>query len=339
MDMGKKTIVLTGGGTAGHVIPALALVEELKKYYDRIVFVGRYNGIEKTLALSKGIEYYGTETVKLDRRNLLSNLKIPSKLAKGRKAAIGILKEVNADVVFAKGGYASLPTVLAARALGIPIILHESDYTLGVANRFCLKFADKLLTSFKETSKKGIVTGNPIRREIFEGEGRRVAIDTEKPVLLFVGGSSGARAIDECVIESLGKLKDYYIIHIKGHDFVSTEKENYLPLDYVENIWDYYKRADLVITRAGANALSELVALGKRILAIPLPKGGSRGDQVLNAEYYEKEGKLVLLRQEDLSPDSLVEAIKETLNKKEYPIEYETNIEKVVKEINETKRG
>ncbi len=336
MDMGKKIIVLTGGGTAGHVIPALAIVDELRKQFDRIVFIGRYEGIEKKLALNKGLEYYGTETVKLERRKLLSNIKIPAKLAKGRKEASKILREIKADVVFAKGGYASLPTVLAAKGLGIPIILHESDYTLGVANKFCLRFADKLLTSFEETSKKGIVTGNPIREEIFLGEARRVALDSEKPVLLFVGGSSGARAIDECVRESLDRLGNYYVIHIKGRDFISDEREGYLPLDYVENIWDYYKRADVVITRAGANALSELIALGKKILAIPLPKGGSRGDQVLNAEYYERSGKLTVLRQEELSPETLVKAIEKVLRKKELPMIYETNIERVVKEIIDT---
>lgn len=333
IGMKNKTIVLTGGGTAGHVIPALAIVDELKKYYSRVVYLGRFEGIEKELAEKSGLEYYGTTTVKFDRGRPLANFRIPSQLLKGRMEAIKILKDINADIVFSKGGYASLPTVLASKKLGIPIVLHESDYSLGLANKLCLSFCDKLLISFEDTHKKGILTGNPIRKEIFNGEGSRVSIDNGKPVLLFVGGSSGARAIDECLTESIPRLSDYYVIHIKGKAFETKERESYLPLDYVDNIWDYYKRADMVVTRAGANALSELVALGKRILAIPLPKGGSRGDQLLNAEYYEKAGKLTVLKQEELSPDTLIESISRCLKEKEKTPSYETNIEKVVREI------
>lgn len=328
----KKTIVLTGGGTAGHVIPALSLVDELKKYFDRVVYIGRYEGVERTLAEKKGLEYYGTQTVKLDRNKPFSNIKIPSTLLKGKKECIKILKEIKPSVVFAKGGYVSLPTVLAAKSLSIPIVLHESDYTLGVANRVCLRYAKKLLTSFEETHKRGIVTGNPIRKEIFEGN-NRISFESDKKVILFVGGSSGARAIDQCVKESLPKLGDYYVIHIKGRDIECKESEEYLPLDYVENIWDYYKVADIVITRGGANALSELVALGKRIVVIPLPKGGSRGDQIKNAEYYRRKGRLTILEQDRLTPDTLIESIKVGLNGMEYPPSNQTNIERVVKEI------
>lgn len=296
-----KTIVLTGGGTAGHVMPSLALVPELQKYFDNVFYVGEKGGIEEKLAIEHGIVFYGTKAVKFKRGVLLENLKIPKLLAEGTKEAERILKKLSPDVVFAKGGYVSLPTAFACRKLKIPLVIHESDMSLGLANKVCLPFAKTILTAYEGVCKKGICVGNPIRDEIFSGIQKEFYFSEKKPIILVMGGSKGSLKINQMIRDYIDNLSEYNIVHIVGDSPVEIKANNYRSLKYASDIQNYYASADLVITRAGANALSELTALGKRVLAIPLPKGASRGDQVQNAYYYKDKGFLEVLEEEDLS--------------------------------------
>ncbi|HHU42723.1 MAG: UDP-N-acetylglucosamine--N-acetylmuramyl-(pentapeptide) pyrophosphoryl-undecaprenol N-acetylglucosamine transferase [Bacillota bacterium] len=305
-------IVLTGGGTAGHIIPNLALVPELKKHFEFIHYIGG-NGMEKKIVKEFGLPFHRTDTVKLDRKNFLKNFKIPFVMHGAIRQARRLLQEIKPSAVFSKGGYASLPTCFAAKKENIPIIVHESDISLGVANRVVSKFAALTLTSFEET-KGGIYVGNPIREEIFEGD-REAAIRKykikKKPVLLIMGGSAGSTAINDVTYKALDKLTEkFFVIHISGEkgDF-SIKYKDYVQIPFAKDINDLFACADVVVSRAGANTLAELTALNKKILAIPLPKGLSRGDQVENALSYEKKGKLLTLEQIHLTPQTFIEYI------------------------------
>lgn len=306
-------IVLTGGGTGGHIIPNLALVPCLKKYFDQIHYIGS-NGIEKELVAKENLFFHATDAIKLDRSHFMKNFKIPFVLMKSIREAKIILQKIQPSVIFSKGGYVSLPTCFAAKQLNIPIVIHESDMSLGLANRVVARFASLVITSFEET-KEGEYIGNPVREEIFSGSKERAIknynIKNDKPVILIVGGSSGSTAINEVVYQSLPKLtQKYNVIHISGKlgDF-NKKHSGYTQIEYAYDINDLYALADIVVSRAGANALSELAALGKRTLAIPLPKGSSRGDQIENALSYKKKGFLAILEQSNLNAETLIEHI------------------------------
>lgn len=328
-----KTIVLTGGGTAGHVLPSLALVPELKKYFDNIFYVGEKGGIEEKLAIEHGIVFYGTSAVKLKRGVIFENLKIPKTLMEGKKEAEEILKKLSPDVVFAKGGYVSLPSALACRKLKIPLVIHESDMSLGLANKVCLPFARRVLTAYDGVCKKGICVGNPIREEIFSGIPKDFSFQKKKPLILVMGGSKGSLKINQMLKEFIEGLSDYNFVHIVGESPVEIRSENYRSLKYASDIQNYYASADLVITRAGANALSELTALGKRVLAIPLPKGASRGDQVQNAYYYKEKGLIEVLEEENLTLNTLKNMIEKLLHEPQHlTIKSDVN-KRIVEEI------
>lgn len=307
-------IVLTGGGTGGHIIPNLALVPELKKHFDEIHYIGGY-GMEKRLVEAKNLPFYSTDVIKLDRANLLKNLKIPYVLMKAVRQATVILETLKPDLVFSKGGYVALPTCFAARRLHIPIVVHESDMTLGLANKLVSKFAKLVLTSFEET-KGGEYAGNPVRNEIFEGKKARAVqnykLPANLPLALIVGGSSGSTAINDAVYNALPSLTaDFFVVHIAGKSRDTAIKaKNYLQLEYASDIYDLFAAADVVVTRGGANSLAELASTGKRTLVIPLPKGSSRGDQVDNAMSYQKRGLVTMLEQSRLTPESLSESIR-----------------------------
>lgn len=309
-------IVLTGGGTGGHVIPALALLPELKTRFNRIVYIGG-NGIEKKLAEAEGLEYYETASIGFNRSKLLKNFKIPFVLLKGISQAKKILKEVKPDVIFSKGGYVSLPTVIASRILHIPIVAHESDFSLGLANRIAYLLNAIILTSFPQTAEinsKFIYAGFPLRKKMFKGNGLQVKnslnITSSKPVILIVGGSTGSQAINTAVLEALPTLvKNYTVIHLTGKGKkINYSNPNYFTLEYATNIEDFYNLADIVISRAGAGAVSELSMLCKHTVLIPLPKGNSRGDQIQNAKFASEYGATILL-QEDLSCTALIDAV------------------------------
>ena len=313
-----KSIVLTGGGTAGHVIPNLALIPELKKFFDKIYYFGG-NGIEKYLAEKANIPFYETTVVKFDRRKILSNFKIPILLQKGISEAKKILTKLSPDVIFSKGGYAALPVCFAAKMLGIPVICHESDYSMGLANKIVSLFAKKTLTSFPET-KGGIYVGNPVRQDFFNQSTSQQSnlpmLDSKKRTLLICGGSTGSTAINKVIYSALPELlKKYNIIHISGNngDF-SVSGSNYYQYKYADNYPSLLKRADCVVCRAGSNTLTEAAALGKKCITIPLPKGVSRGDQILNAKSFQKRGYCKILFQDNLCVQSLIATINSIWN-------------------------
>lgn len=328
-----KNIVLTGGGTAGHVMPNLAIADDLREHFDGVYYMGERGGIEETLALSHGLLFYGTDAVKLKRGELLSNIELPFKLLKAVDQAVAVLKDIKPSIVFAKGGYASLPASLGARRLGIKVIIHESDMSLGLANRLCKPFAHKVLTAFEGTCKGEIVVGNPVRRKIFTGKDPKIYFSEHKPIILVMGGSKGSRAINECIKTAIDKLSEYNIIHIVGASPVEIHRDNYYSIRYSDEIQDLYYIADAVITRGGANALSEITALGKRALVIPLPKGASRGDQCENTAYYVKMGMVDCLDESEMNTDSLIRSIKTVLEKPQKVVNNLHTNSKIVQEI------
>lgn len=330
-----KKIVLTGGGTAGHVIPNLAIVPELKKNFGDIRYIGG-DGIEEKLVKNSGIPFYKTDTVKLDRSNILSNIKIPIILPKSVIQARRILKEISPDVVFSKGGYAALPTCIAAKTLKIPIICHESDYSLGLANKIVSGFATKTLTSFPET-KGGIFTGNPVREEFFKntpGE-NGIAADPNRQTVMFFGGSLGASAINTVVYNALPELlKNYNVIHICGkYGNTSIKAKDYYQFVYTDKICPLMKQSDIIVCRAGSNTLSEVASLGKLCIAVPLPCGASRGDQLDNAKSYRKRGYCEILLQDELCVESLLAKINAIKSEKPNILKVDKINENIVKEI------
>lgn len=302
-----KTIVLTGGGTAGHIMPNIALIPELKKHFDRIVYIGSKNGMEKDIIKKfSDIEFIEIETVKLIRKFTFKNLLIPIKLFKSINSCKKILKQIKPDMIFSKGGYVAVPVCSAGKSLGIKIISHESDFSFGLANKLILKKCNLMLTSFRETCKnnKCIYTGSPIREEIFKGDKKNCEVNFKKkqPTILIFGGSLGAKKINEVVFKSIDKLKDFNIIHIVGKNNTKfIDKPNYFQKEFVDNIWDYFALSDLVVSRAGANSIFEILALKKPMLLIPLSKAQSRGDQIENANAFKRYGFASVLYEEELS--------------------------------------
>lgn len=318
-----KRIVLTGGGTAGHVTPNIALIPELKKCGYEIYYIGSHNGIEKKLIEEYGIPYYGISSGKLRRYFDLKNFTDPFRVVKGLFDAKKLIKKLKPDVVFSKGGFVSVPVVLAAKKCHVPAIIHESDMTPGLANKLCIPSASKVCCNFPETVNylpegKAVLTGSPIRKELFDGN-RLNGLDfchfsINKPVILIIGGSLGSVAINKAVRNILPELlKKYQVIHLcgKGNLDPSLEHlEGYVQFEYIKKeLSDLMDAADIVISRAGANAICELLALKKPAILIPLPAASSRGDQILNAQSFDKQGYSYLLKEEDMSDENLKEAI------------------------------
>lgn len=305
-------IILTGGGTAGHVMPNLALIPDLKKNFEKIYYVGSREGIEKRLCEEQGIAYYSTDTVKFRRDKIFSNFSIPFRLHGCVNEAKKILSELRPDVVFSKGGYVSLPVCLAAHSLKIPVVAHESDMTLGLANKITQKFAACVITSHKATqAKNSVFIGNPVRCELISADGSRIAekygLAGKKPLLLAVGGSGGSEALNNIIQTNLKDLLEKYeIIHITGKKCAETKTKSYVSRQYAKDIFDLYAAADVIISRAGANAVREISAMGKRALYIPLPKTASRGDQILNAKQAASGGRAAVLEQETLTKAKLL---------------------------------
>lgn len=309
------TIILTGGGSAGHCTPHLALLPYLKNNFDKIYYVGSKNGIEREIIERTDIPYYHVSCQKLRRNFSIKNALIPFSVIKGIKEAKKIIDDLKPDVIFSKGGYVSVPMVFAAKKRKIPVISHESDYTVGLANKITSKYCKKVLTSFPETAKSlknGLYIGSPIRGGL--SVSKKKALETfgfngTKPVLLVIGGSQGAKAINETLREALEELlKKYDIIHVcgKGNLDDSILKKGYYQTEYMHKIENAFSLASVCVSRAGSNALFELLSLKIPCVLIPLPKGTSRGDQVLNAIYFQKQGLAAVLPQNALSKDSLV---------------------------------
>ena len=315
------TIILTGGGTAGHCIPNVALLPYLKKSFDKIYYVGSENGIERRIIEKENIPYYHVPCVKVSRTNALENLKLPFLLMKGIKCADKLLDELAPDVVFSKGGYVSVPIVISASKKKIPVISHESDLTPGLANKFTSKRCEVVLTAFPETAKKvkkGKFVGAPIRSSIYSTgkvDAKKFGFTDSKPIILVTGGSQGAKAINQVVRNCLNNLLNKFnVIHIcgKGNLDNTFNLKGYYQTEYMDNIEKAFAVCSVCVTRAGANTLFELLSLKIPCVVIPLPKGASRGDQIENANYFEKLGLLNVLYQENLTPDALNLAISST---------------------------
>lgn len=323
-----KKIVLTGGGTAGHVTPNIALIPALQKEGYEIHYIGSYNGIEKKLLDTLDIPYYGISSGKLRRYFDIKNFQDPFRVIKGYSQASSLLKKIKPDIVFSKGGFVTVPVVLAAKRRGIPTILHESDITPGLANKICIPCASKICANFPETlghlpGNKAILTGTPIRKELFDGDRQRglefTGLDDSKPIVLVIGGSLGSAAINEAVRKALPELlKKYHVIHLCGKDKVYESligTPGYVQYEYIQDeLCDLLSLASGVISRAGANVICELVALQKPNILIPLPAASSRGDQILNAESFRKQGFSHVIREEDLTKETLLDGVEEILN-------------------------
>lgn len=323
-----KRIILTGGGTAGHVTPNMALVPTLiDEGYD-ISYIGSYNGMEKKLIEDIGIPYYGISSGKLRRYFDIKNFSDPFRVIKGFFEAKTLLKKLKPDVVFSKGGFVTVPVVMAAKKLHIPVIIHESDMTPGLANKLSIPSASKVCCNFPETIKhlpegKAVLTGSPIREELFQGdrrEGLRLCEFTEnKPVLLIIGGSLGSVAINNAIRDNLDALLEkYQIIHLCGRNNLDQrllEKKGYQQFEYVKKeLKHYFACADVVVSRAGANAICELLALRKPNILIPLGLDASRGDQILNAKSFEKQGYSYVIQEKDVTGDTLLNAVNTVFN-------------------------
>jgi len=321
-----KTIVFTGGGSAGHIMPNIALIEQIKDY--NIYYLGT-NGIEKDI-ISKypNIKFVEIPAIKLIRSFTLKNLLIPFKLVKSINIAKEKLKEINPNIIFSKGGFVSIPVCLAGSKLDIPIITHESDLSVGLANKIISRKAKYLCCSFKETSNKfkrnSIFTGSPVRKSIMLGNKNTIIsrhkLNNQKPTITIVGGSLGAKAINEAIWENIENLTSKYnIIHIVGKNKLNKNINcnGYTQLEFAKDIENYFAASDLVISRAGSNTIFELLALQKPMLLIPLPKSSSRGDQILNAENFKNNNFANCLLQENLAYNTLEEKIIETLQNKQ----------------------
>lgn len=314
-----KKIVLTGGGTAGHIYPALALVPYLEKEYE-IHFIGS-NGMEKEIiAKEKGIIFHQIPTVKLERKLTFKNLLIPFKLFSSIKKARKILSEIKPDIVFSKGGFVALPVVIGAKKNKTPVLSHESDLTMGLANKIILHYCDKMATAFEKTSQvcdKCVYTGQPIRQSLLAGKKQNLSfyphLNKSLPNLLIVGGSSGAGFLNKIVKENLDYLtKKFNVIHITGKG--KTEKlssKNYFQFDYAHNMGDFLDLADFVISRAGSGAINEFLTLNKPMLLIPLSKACSRGDQIENAKLFCQLGYSLILEEEVYSQEKLTQKLEE----------------------------
>ena len=327
-----KKIIMTGGGTAGHVTPNIALMPALKEAGFDIEYIGSINGMEKGLIEATGTPYHGISSGKLRRYFDWKNFSDPFRVLKGYGQAVSLMKKIKPDVVFSKGGFVSVPVVLAAKHCHIPAIIHESDITPGLANKIAIKGAKKVCCNFPETMKylpadKAVLTGSPIRRELFSGNAENAIRlcnfkDHSKPVLLIIGGSLGSKIVNEAVRKVLPELLEkFYVIHLCGKGNLDNSLSGtigYAQFEYASSeLTDMFALADMAISRAGANSICELLALHKPNILIPLSAAASRGDQVLNANSFKKQGFSYGLEEEHLTAESLLRAVEEVYDNRQ----------------------
>ncbi len=324
-NMAKK-IVLTGGGTLGHVTPHLALIPHLQARGYEIHYIGTENGMEAPrMKAVEGVTYHAVKSGKLRRYFSWQNFTDPFRVIAGAFQSARLMGKIRPDVVFSKGGFVAVPVVFGAWLHRIPVLCHESDLTPGLANKLCRPFARRFATTFPECARalgpKAEMTGTPLRKELFRGDREKglslLGLKGDKPVLLMMGGSSGAQSVNAALRAALPRLtKQFDVAHICGKGNLEESLKGtpgYVQLEFLnEELPDVLACTDLVLSRAGANALCEFQALGKPMLLIPYPKGASRGDQILNAASLEKRGLCRVLPQEKMTPDTLSGALEET---------------------------
>ena len=313
-----KTIVLTGGGTMGHISPNLAIIPSLFYSFNKVCYIGEKTGLERekieklnkdSTEINKKVEFYPITATKLDRVKWYKNFLLPFKLISGIIESRKVLKKLNPDVVFSKGGYVAVPVVIAAHMLKIPIVIHESDLSLGLANKLSRKKATTLCTTFAETADKysnGVYTGSPVNPKIFMGDANKIKqtykLKPNLKTILITGGSLGSSEINKQIEKILPSIATKYnILHLTGKNKrVKFSHQNYHQLEYTDDIGSFFKASDLVISRAGSNTIFELASLNKPMLLIPLPKNASRGDQIENANYFKRLGIAEVVDQENL---------------------------------------
>ena len=322
-----KLIVLTGGGTAGHVTPHLALLPHLLKQGYDIHYIGTEEGIEHgMIAKLDGVTYHAVKSGKLRRYHDWKNFTDPFRVIAGAFQSAHLMRKLKPDVCFSKGGFVSVPVVIGAWLNGVPTLCHESDLTPGLANKICSRFAKRIATTFPECAEalgeKAVFTGTPLRPELFSGSREKglemAGFSREKPVLMMMGGSLGAQSVNKALRDALPRLLPHMqVLHICGKknlDESLRALDGYWQAEFLtDRLPDAMAAADLILSRAGSNALCEFQALGKPMLLIPYPKGASRGDQILNAASFEKRGLARVLAQENMTSDSLADALLDLL--------------------------
>ncbi|MCM1439458.1 MAG: UDP-N-acetylglucosamine--N-acetylmuramyl-(pentapeptide) pyrophosphoryl-undecaprenol N-acetylglucosamine transferase [Roseburia sp.] len=310
-----KKIMFCGGGSAGHVMPNIAIYERLSNGYS-VSYIGT-NGIEKSICNDFDVKFYEFDGVKLVRGKIFCNLSIPFKLFKSVSQCGKILRAASPDLLFCKGGYASLPPALAAAKLGIPVITHESDLTAGIANRIIASKSLKVLTSFPSTAEKfknGKFVGSPMREKLFgrdrETAKKQLGLDG-RPTILVFGGGSGSKIINDNLRKIVFKLcAKYNVLHVCGRgNAIKSNVYGYKQIEFTDDMGAVYACADYAVARCGSNSAHELIALKIPTLFIPLDNGASRGDQVKNAEYFKSAGLCKVLNERDLTPETLYENV------------------------------
>ena len=327
-----KKIVMTGGGSAGHVTPNLALIPELQALGWSINYIGSEQGVERAMIEAAHIPYHTIKTGKLRRYFSWQNLLDPFHVLQGIWQSYTLLRRLKPDVVFSKGGFVALPVVFGAWLARIPIVAHESDFSIGLANRLSFPFVNTICVTFSaaranfKNQDKVRVTGTPVRESLLQGDRKKglqfCGFQDDKPCLMVIGGGAGAQAINRCVREALPKLlPTMHIIHICGPgktDPSLNAQTGYFQLEYAHaELADLFAASDWVVSRAGANALYELLVLAKPHILIPLPQTQSRGDQIENARYFEQLGASHVLAEVQLTPDTLAQAIQMVQSNKE----------------------
>ncbi|MFB5086842.1 undecaprenyldiphospho-muramoylpentapeptide beta-N-acetylglucosaminyltransferase [Psychrobacillus sp. PGGUH221] len=331
--MNNNTIVLTGGGTAGHVSLNEAIIPELIEKGYELHYIGSSDGIEKSIITKSfpSLPYQAISNGKLRRYFSIKNFSDPFKVLYGTLQATRIIKKVKPSLIFSKGGFVSVPVVIAAKFANIPVVIHESDITPGLANKIASSFAKHIFTTFEETLKylpaeKASSIGAIIRPDLFNGNEliaeQLTGFKAYKETIIIMGGSQGAAKINEAIYDNLDELtKKYQIIHLCGKGNLNallTGKPNYIAFEYVTTELPHLlKISDYVITRAGSNSIFEFLALKKPMLLIPLSIHASRGDQLLNANYFENQGFGIVLEEEHLTQQSFLESITKLVNAKE----------------------
>lgn len=321
----KKHIVFTGGGTGGHVYPALAVIEKLNKYGYKISWIGSRKGIEYKIISNKGIDFYSIPCGKLRRYFSLRNFVDLFKIFFGFIKSLILLKKLKADLIFSKGGYVTVPPIVAAKFLKIRSVTHESDFDPGLATRLNSKFVENIYVPYKETKEmfsqpikdKVKVTGNPVRNDFFKPDKEKglkvMGFKDKKPVILVLGGSLGAKEINDLMLSCKDELtKKYSVYHQMGEkNFTEINEDHYITKPFIhENMADIIKAADIVISRSGAGAIWEFITVGTPSILIPLT-AGSRGDQLRNANYFKEKGVAFVLHGKDVVKDNLLSILEE----------------------------
>lgn len=327
-----KKICFTGGGSSGHVTPNLAIIELVKDQNTEVFYIGSYDGIERSIVEKTNTPYYPISSGKLRRYFSWQNFIDPFKILLGVMQAFFILKKLKPKVVFSKGGFVTFPVAMAAKLNNIPLLVHESDFVPGLANKLAFPFAKTICLTFDATKKyiknkaKIKITGAPLRQAVFEADREKAikqfALDRSRATILVTGGGQGSLIINHVIYESLDKLLEKFnVIHLTGVGKLNNaiaNKQNYIQVEYMhEALFDAMALADLVISRSGSNALYEIISLKKKNILIPLSKKASRGDQIDNANYFSQKGLSYVIQEEQLSSETLLKTIHEVFNHQE----------------------